>query len=372
MSNRGTLRSGVHSNVIATAGDEGVSLMVTAVYRGLALGAAALACAGCGRGSADDGQAVAMTMAPVRVAETRPLMGVAWTIVVHAHDQASGRQAIAAGFAEAERLERILSDYDTESELSRLSAAAPTPQPVRVGDDLWNVLERADTIHGLTDGAFDITVGPLTRLWRQARRSGHMPRPDKLAAARAAVGAGAILLDRENRTATLTRPGMRLDLGGIGMGYAADHVLAVLAARGIASAMVDASGDVAVSAAPPGTEGWRIEVAPMRDGGDPEVVVLHHAAITTSGDARQSVEIDGRRFSHIVDPTTGLGVAGPAAVTIIAPDCTTADAVATAASVMGHDRAPAMISRFPGVSARFAWRDGETARVSVTQGWPGR
>ena len=346
--------------------------MVTAVYRGLALAAAALACAGCVRDTADPGPPVAVEAAKVRVAETRPLMGVAWTIVVYARDRASGEQTIAAGFAEAERLERILSDYDAESELSRLSAAAPTANPVHVGDDLWNVLERADTIHGLTDGAFDISVGPLTTLWRQSRRSGHLPRTDKLAAARAAVGAGAILLDRETRTAALTRPGMRLDLGGIGMGYAADRVLAVLTDRGNAAAMVDASGDVAVSAAPPGTDGWRIEVAPMPGDGTPEMVVLHHAAITTSGDARQFVEIDGRRFSHIVDPTTGLGVAGPAAVTVIAPDCTTADAVATAASVLGHERGPAMVARFPGVSARFVWRDGETARDAVTTGWPGR
>ena len=156
------------------------------------------------------------------------------------------------------------------------------------------------------------------------------------------------------------------------MGYAADRVLAVLAARGIASAMVDASGDVAVSAAPPGTDGWRIELASMPGDVPHEMVLLHDAAITTSGDARQFIEIDGRRFSHIVDPTTGLGVAGPAAVTVIAPDCTTADAVATAASVLGHDRGPAMIARFPGVSARFVWRNGEASHASVTPGWPGR
>ena len=346
--------------------------MVTAVYRGLALAAAALVFTGCGRGTADSGQAVATTEATLRVAETRPLMGVAWTITVHAHDQASGEQAIAAGFAEAERLERILSDYDTASELSRLSAAAPTPKPVRVGNDLWTVLERADTIQRLTGGAFDVSVGPLTTLWRQSRRSGHLPRPDKLAIAREAVGGEALVLDRDDRTVSLTRRGMRLDLGGIGMGYAADRVLEILAARGIAAAMVDASGDVVVSAAPPGTKGWQIEVAPMPGDRAGEVVVLEHAAITTSGDTRQFVEIDGRRFSHVVDPKTGLGVAGPAAVTVIAPDCTTADAVATAASVLGHDRGPAMIARFPGVSARFVWRDGEAAHASVTPGWPGR
>ena len=318
---------------------------MTAVYRGLGLAAAALACAGCGRGTAVPGPPAAVDAAPVRVAATRPLMGVAWTITVYARDRESGEQAVAAGFAEAERLERILSDYNPESELSQLSAAAPTREPIRIGDDLWAVLERADEIRRLTDGAFDITVGPLTTLWRQSRRSGHLPRQDKLAAARSAVDGAAVVLDRKARTASLTRPGMRLDPGGIGMGYAADRVLAVLAGRGIASAMVDASGDV---------------------------VVLENAAITTSGDARQFVEIEGRRWSHIVDPRTGLGVAGPAAVTVIAPDCTTADAVATAASVLGHERGPATIAKFPGVSARFVWQDGETVRDSMTPDWPGR
>jgi FAD:protein FMN transferase len=345
--------------------------MITAVYRGLAVAAAALGCAACG-GRADLRLAAGPAAAAVRVADTRPLMGVPWTITVHASDRDRGERAIAAGFAEAHRLARILSDYDATSELSRLSAAAPTPEPVPVGEDLWNVLARADELRGRTDGAFDITVGPLTTLWRQARRSGRLPRPEKLAAARAAVGAGTVVLDRAARAVSLTRAGMRLDPGGIGMGYAADRVLAVLADHGIASAMVDASGDVAVSAPPPGTAGWRIRVQGMPGDTATDTLVLAHAAITTSGDARQFVEIDGRRFSHIVDPMTGLGVAGPAAVTVIAPDCTTADALATAASVLGHERGPAMIARFPEVSARFVWRDGEAPRALFTPGWPDR
>ena len=346
--------------------------MTTAVYRGLALAAAALGCTACDGGRADPAPASGVATATVRVAETRPLMGVAWTITVHARDRDAGERAIAAGFAEARRLERILSDYDAASELSRLSAAAPTPRPLPVGEDLWNVLARADEFRTITGGAFDITVGPLTTLWRQSRRSGRLPRPDKLATARAAVGAGAIVLDHAARTVSLTRPGMRLDPGGIGMGYSVDRVLAVLADHGIGSAMVDASGDVAVSAAPPGTDGWRIRVEGMPGDTALDPLVLSHAAITTSGDARQFVEIEGRRFSHIVDPTTGLGIAGPAAVTVIAPDGTTADALATAASVLGHERGPTMIARVPRVSARFVWRDGETVRALVTPGWPGR
>lgn len=341
--------------------------MIGRVYRSLAV--AALVWAGCSDSVPEvSGGAAAL----VRVSETRPLMGVAWTITLYAPDPSTGEQAIAAGFAEAERLERVLSDYDDQSELSRLSAAAPTPKAVNVGDDLWTVLDKAAEVHRLTSGAFDITVGPLTTLWRQSRRSGRLPRPDKLAAARDAVDGDALVLDPATRTARLMRPGMRLDPGGIGMGYAADRVLLTLANHGIESAMVDASGDVAVSGPPPTAAGWRIRLQGIPGDDAEDVLVLAHAAVTTSGDASQFVEIDGRRYSHVVDPRTGLGVVGPAAVTVVAPDCITADAVATAASVLGYRDGAAAVERFPGTAARFIWRDGETVNTAVTSGWPGR
>lgn len=364
MSSRGTLRSGVHSNVIATGGVEAASLMTTGLYRAASFMAlAAGLAAGCG-------PRVEQPTA-VRVSESRRLMGAPWTITVFAPNRAAGSAAIAAAFAEIERLERILSDYDPASELSRLSAAAPTPEPVAVGADLWVVLVAAEGMRELTAGAFDIAVGPLTSLWRQARRSGRLPTADKLAAAKAAVGAGTIELVPETQSVLLPKPGTRLDPGGIGMGYAADGALEVLAARGISSAMIDASGDVLVSAAPPGTDGWRITVAPLRPGGQGDILVLVHAAVTTSGDAYQAVEIDGVRYSHIVDPRSGLGVAGPTTVTVVAPDATTADALATAASVLGQAAGSDMILTIPDCSARFAWREAETDRVLTTPGWPG-
>ncbi|MBU6222198.1 MAG: FAD:protein FMN transferase [Planctomycetes bacterium] len=291
-----------------------------------------------------------------RVSETCRLMGVPWTITAFAANPEAGREAVAAAFAEVRRLEGILSDYDPQSELAQLSAAAPTQSPVRVGDDLWRVLRAAEGWREMSGGAFDPTVGPLTTLWRQARRSGVMPRADKLAAARQAVGAAALTLEVEQQAVSLRVPGMRLDLGGIGMGYAVDRALAVLAERGVTRAMVDASGDIAVSGPPPGVAAWRIDVAALsdREGGEERrVVELVNAAVTTSGDAFQAVEIDCVRYSHIVDPRTGLGVPGPAAVTVIAPDCTTADAVATAASVLGPEAGLALVEAVPGAAARF-------------------
>ncbi len=309
----------------------------------------------------------------VRLAETRRLMGVPWTITVQAPSAAAGRAAIAAGFAEVARLEGILSDYEPESELSRLSAAAPTPRPVPVGPDLWRVLERAVAIRDATGGAFDPTVGPLVTAWRRARRTGRLPQPESLAAAREAVGAEQLRLVADGQLVELARPGMRLDLGGIGMGYAVDRAMEELKRLGIDAAMIDASGDIAVSAPPPGTSGWTIEIAPLPGhsvSAPRERLVLAHAAVTTSGDAFQAVEIEGRRYSHIVDPRTGLGVAGPAAVTVVAPDCTTADALATAASVLGPQDGADAVRSFPGCAARFfGVRDG-ALETSQTPGWP--
>jgi thiamine biosynthesis lipoprotein len=299
-------------------------------------------------------------------------MGVPWTITVYA-SEAAAHAAIAAAFAEISRLEGILSDYDPDSELSQLSAAAPTSAPVAVGDDLWRVLSTAVAWRDRSGGAFDPTVGPLTTLWRQARRSGVMPRADKLAAARQAVGPDTLVLDEDRRTAMLVAPAMRLDLGGIGMGYAIDRGMEVLAERGIGSAMIDASGDIAVSGPPPGAAAWTIEVAALAGGGDgrrPMTLELVDAAVTTSGDAFQAVEIDGVRYSHVVDPRTGLGVAGPAAVTVIAADCTTADAVATAANVLGAEAGLAFVETVPGAAARFVMSSDGGQRERHSSRWP--
>lgn len=362
MSSRGALRSGVQSNVMATAGRETGSLMAQEVYRAARIAVLAAIVTGCA-GGPDPNHSV-------RVSASRRLMGMPWTITVHAATPAAGRAAIAAGFAEVARLEGVLSDYDPDSELSRLSAQAPMAAAVPVSDDLWDVLRHAAELHAGTDGAFDITVGPLTSLWRQARRTGIAPGADRLATARHAVGFAAVERDTGRRTVRLVRPGMRLDPGGIGAGYAADRAMEELERHGIAAALIDASGDVLVSAAPPGTTGWRIAVAPAGTVAADHVMLVN-AAITTSGDAHQAVEIDGRRHGHVIDPRTGGAVPGPAAVTVIAPDCTTADALATAALVLGPEAGLRMVAGRPGCAARFTWEQGGEVRTAATRSWPG-
>ena len=279
-------------------------------------------------------------------------MGAPWKITLYAADEAAAKHAAAAAYERIEALNRVLSDYDPNSELSRLSDTAPSPEPVPVSDDLWHVLEFSQRLSAQTDGAFDITVGPLTHLWRRARRTKEMPRADLLAAAKEATGFRGLQLDPEHHTAQLLKPKMRLDAGGIGMGYGVDEAMKVLKQEGIQSALIDASGDIGVSDPPPGKAGWRIAIEPPPGEGEASrFVLLKNYAITTSGDAFQAVEIDGKRYSHIVDPHTGLGLTQPMAVTVIAPDCTTADSYTKPICVLGPARGFPLIEATPGAAA---------------------
>ena len=269
----------------------------------------------------------------------RTLMGAAVKITLYAPQERSANLAADAAFERIAQLDRILSDYKADSELSKLSDTAGSGRAVSLGHDLWTVLERGQRLAERTGGAFDVTVGPYVRLWRRARRNKQFPAADRLAEARAAVGYKKLKLDPERQTAELLVPGMRLDLGGIAAGYAADEAMQVLSRHDITRALIDISGDMLASEPPPGKDGWRIGIAPLDPNGPPSRFIrLRNGAITTSGDAFQHVVFDGKRYSHIVDPATGLGLTDQSRVTVIAGDCITADSLATAVSVLGPEK----------------------------------
>ena len=291
---------------------------------------------------------------------TQPQMGLPFRIVLYAADQASADTAARAAFARISQLNDILSDYDTDSELSRLSRTAGEGRAVPVSADLWFALERSQALAARTGGAFDATVGPLVSLWRKARRERKLPRPDLLAEARAAVGWEKVRLDPKARTATLLVPNMRLDLASVAKGYAVDEALKVLRAHGVTRALVAGAGDMAAGDPPTGKKGWRIEVASLDATNAPpsRFVLLRRAALATSGDLFQHVEIDGVRYSHIVDPKTGLGLTDHSLVTVIAPDCATANSVATAASVLGPRAGLKLIEDTPEAGGRIVRKPG--------------
>lgn len=302
-------------------------------------------------------------------------MGVQFEVVVYAPQPSLAEAALDAAFARVAELDRLLSDYDPASELSRLSQSSSPPlRPpgappvaVPVGHDLWTVLSFAQQMSQATDGAFDVTLGPLTRLWRRARRRRELPEADELAEARASVGYQALTLDRATQRVTLHKPNMRLDLGGIAKGYAADEAVRVVQARGLPRVLARASGDIATADPPPGETGWLVGVAPLDpDQPPPRMLRLAHRAVSTSGDARQHLVVEGRRYSHILDPRTGQPVMGRSSVTVVAPLGMLADSLATACSVVGPDEALKLVARFPGSMLLMVHED-ERGRQRVVQ-----
>lgn len=286
---------------------------------------------------------------------SEPQMGVPFRIVLYATDQERATASARAAFDRIKQLNDILSDYDDNSELSRLSGTSGQNRAVKVSDDLWRVLIEARKISEQSNGAFDVTVGPFVNLWRRARRAKSLPDPFVLAETRKAVGYDKLELDATRQTAKLLVPNMRLDLGGIAKGYAADEAVMVLRARGVTRTLVAAAGDMTAGDPPPEKKGWRIEVAPLDVPNAPPArfVLLAHRALSTSGDLFQHVEIDGVRYSHIVDPRTGIGLTDHSLVTVIARDGTTADALATALSVLGPQAGLKLIESTKGAAAHI-------------------
>lgn len=276
-------------------------------------------------------------------------MGMRTRLVVYAPDEAKAASACTAAFARIAQLEDIMSDYRRESELMRLCRrAGQGPTPVSL--ELFFVLSRAVELSERSGGAFDISAVPYVNLWREARACGRLPSLGELAAVRPLADWRNIRLDRARRTVELTEPGMRLDLGAIGKGYAGDCAIAVLKQHGVRSALFESGGDIVISAAPPGTGGWTISLSHPADG-VPERVCLADAAISTSGDTEQFLIVDGRRFSHVIDPRTGMALTDRWMVTVVAPDGITADSLSTAAAVLGPEAGMALVAQAPGCTA---------------------
>jgi len=300
-------------------------------------------------------------------------MGTIWTITVYAGtvDEVDSQAAIAAAFQRVAELDRLLSDYSPDSELSGLSRH-PAGTAIPVSPDTFAVIERALELSRATDGAFDPTVGPMVSLWRTARRSKILPESTAIESARARTGWQHVRLDRRAQTVTLLKDGLKLDLGAIAKGYAADAALRVLREKGCPRALVAASGDLALGDAPPGKPGWLIAVeAPGDSTGTNSIqVALKNCGVSTSGDVEQFVEIGGVRYSHIVDARTGLGLTNRVQATVVARDAATSDALATALCVMGASRGMEFAEKQRGVEAVIYEALPEGIRERRSRGFP--
>lgn len=290
-------------------------------------------------------------------------MGGSVRIVLYAADRESADAAAQAAFAEVASVNAAMSDYLPDSEVSLLNRHAGLGKR-GVSEPLFEVLRASQRFAALSGGAFDITVGPVVRLWRTARKEGRLPDEEARRAALRLVGFRLLTLDPEERAARLERAGMALDLGGIAKGYACDRACAELARRGIGRALVDAGGDMAMGDPPPGREAWRVRMS-----GDPgRVLRLARCGVATSGDTERYVEVGGRRYSHIVDPRTGMGLQRMHLVTVVGVDAMTADALATAVSVLGPEEGIALAEGLRDVEASMRWTEGEGTRTAHTGG----
>jgi thiamine biosynthesis lipoprotein len=289
-----------------------------------------------------------------------PHMGTLFRIKLYAADALQAQSAFRAAFDRIASLDAILSDYKPDSELNQISQ-----NPLKISDDLFRVLAASQRLAEETDGAFDVTLGPVIRLWRQARKNSRLPDSDALRKAGSRCGYRKLHLDAANRTATFDQPGMQLDVGGIAKGYAADEALAALKQLGIRRALVAASGDLAFGDPPPGQGGWKIGV-----GSFDRVLELSNAAVSTSGDAEQHVDAEGKRYSHIIDPATRMGLTSGITVTILAPRGIDADGISTAVSVLGLERGMAFVEKQAGAAAVIVTREGEVVESRrLRQAW---
>lgn len=260
-----------------------------------------------------------------RFESAEPHMGTLVRITLYAPSTAEASAAFQRAFTRIRHLDDLLSDYKPESEVSRVSTT-PTP----ASPALQKILAYALRLSQQTQGAFDVTAGPLTLLWRQARRQNRLPDPAAIEAARLKTGYRKLHL--KDGKVWFEEPGMRLDLGAIAKGFAADEALR--AAR-LPRALVAISGDIAIGAPPPGRKRWRVQLAANQS-----TVELRNRGVSTSGDTEQYLEAGGVHYSHILDPRTGRPLTHTATVSVIARTAMEADAIATAACVTGWPRFP--------------------------------
>lgn len=289
----------------------------------------------------------------VRVERVEPHMGTAFQLVTYAPTRQEGEAALVEAFATIARANQILSDYSDKSEVMRLCAKAGGP-PVKVSPELFFVLEKSQELSRRSEGAFDATVGPLSLIWRRARKSLLPPEPGEIEAAREKVGYTLVKLDPTTQTVQLAKPGMRLDFGGIGKGFAADWALDTLKKRGLNRSLVAAGGDITCADPPPGKKGWTVEFIRLPGEGDaPRFLELANAAVSTSGDLEKFIEIGGKRYAHILDPKTGWGTTNRASATVIAPRGIDADSLTKAILLMPRPAAKRLILNTPGSSGRL-------------------
>ena len=276
------------------------------------------------------------------------MMGSPFKLVFYASSDSIAEVAARHAYHRVEVLNEMMSDYRDGSEINRLSATAGSGQWIPVSKELFEILEVSNDVSAKTDGVFDATLGPVVQMWRRATRKSTLPGRAEIDSALSKTGYRKMELDPVGQKVLLKQKGMRLDIGGLGKGFAAEEAIQVLRGYGITSAMMDAGGKIVLTNPPPGSEGWQINISNGHD--SLETLTLSNVSLATSGPTYRYMEHQGVRYSHIVDPKTGIGLLFHVRTTVIAPNGTISDALATAFSVAGIKKSKSYARRFPGCS----------------------
>lgn len=289
----------------------------------------------------------------------RPAMGSRFEITAVHRNESEARAAVEAAYDEIERIEAMISSWRETSETSEINRKAGVAS-VEVSPDLFNLIRRSIRVSRLTGGAFDITFDTVGRLWDFKTRSASPPSKSAINEALGSIGYQQIVLDEARHTVFLSKPGARIGFGAIGKGHAANRAVFVLKELGVSGGVVNAGGDLVIFGRQEDGSPWRIGIAnPV----DHEAVFAYiettEQAVVTSGDYENYIEIDGKRYSHILDPRTGWPVDELRSVTIVCPDGELADALATGVSVLGVEEGLALINRLRGIEAMLVDRNGE-------------
>lgn len=282
-------------------------------------------------------------------------MGTQFTIIIYSGDEDLAEKGADTVFEFVEEMNRIMSNYIADSELNQLSGLSGTGQSMIISEPLFEVLLASKEISERSNGAFDVTIGPLSRAWRMTRM---MPKPEipdqkELDNLLQSVGYQFIQMNETHGSIVLEKEGMELDLGGIAKGYVAEKGIKLLNELGLPIALVDTGGDITLGDPPPGRDSWEVAV-PMKKGENERGhirLALKNQTVTTSGDMFQYVEIDGKRYSHILDASTGLGATLQLQATVISKNGMNADAYASALTLMDPEEAIELINSLQNTEA---------------------
>ncbi len=279
---------------------------------------------------------------PKRFEYVESKMASPFTIILYHEDSSTANRLARESFLLVDSLAAIFTDYEENSELNKFCATASfTAEYTPLSAPLFDILFKSKRAWQISKGSFDISIGRLTKLWRQARKTDQWPSADSIEKALDQTGMKYLLLDPKTKSGRLLKPGIQLDLGGIAQGYIGDQVMRFLQSNGITTALLDVSGDIIARGHPPGKKGWVVAINTPHHEEEwlHEHLYLQDHSVTSSGDLYQYFEHEGKRYSHIINPTTGYGITTRKSVTVIAKDAVVADWLTKAVSLLSHKKA---------------------------------